>query len=714
MHITRGREYLANFPNFKLVGREHDLERISSILVRQLSNSLLLTGPTGVGVSSIVLGLQAIKELPNTPFDIIVKKLFWLNTDSLFSSGDGNKINSEFQNMLKKLTHTPDSILIIDDAFTFIEAAHNTGNAHFLNLINSADKLRNFQTIMEVRDEQLNSVLKWNPTISEAYTLYDVKEPSGNDLTRIVNSVAEDLAVYHQIAIDPSAVEEAISLTSKYRDSLGLGGAQPQRAISLLDRALASYRLFTHEHHPKILELAEHLANEKDENQRIELQKQLEVLKKDWENLKAEISRIYQYQRDAENLRFKLQDEMAAIQEEEKKNAYPESSAVKTFAQLTANGFDSPEVTKIKEKIRQLDKEIASNSEQHIQLIALANKDLLLTRTEVILEFSEVSGIPSNKLDENEIEILINLEANLLSRIFGQDDVVKHVANAIKVAKVDAMEESGPAVSYLFLGPSGVGKTEMAKALSQYVFGDEKALIRFDMSEYMEKHAVAKLIGAPPGYEGFEAGGILTNSVRKKPIGIYLFDEIEKAHPDVFNIFLQILSDGRLTDNIGRTVDFSDIIIIMTSNIGQSYYLDQSLSDEEANALATEELNRTYRSELLNRFNGRENILHFKRLQHSVIEKIIRREITKLNNAYRSRGLEIEMQDACISRFGKDHYDIVRGARGLPGYIKANIRPVIVNHILNNPDEKGKFCAVYNMEKQNFEISYIKASDSCQ
>ena len=708
MHLLRGSEYLAKFPNFSLVGREHDLERIFSILIRKSSNSLLLSGPAGVGTSALTLGLQAAKEIPGTPFDIIVKKLFWLDTDSLFSCGDSHRINDDFQRMLKRLDQTPESVLIIKDAFNFIEAAHNTGNSHFINAINSVDKSSAFQVILEARDEQLTAVYKWNSAIPELYTLYDVREPAGAELTRIVGSVAGQLAAYHAIPIDPSAIEEAIHLTSKYRDSFGLGGAQPQRSISLLDRALASYRQFTHKHHPKIAELETRIAGAGNDAPRAELQSELARWKQDWESLKAEISKTYKYQHDGESLRFALQDELAAIEAEEKACPPPESSAVKTFAQLTANGFDSPRVAKIKEKIRQVDTEIAANVAQHKKLVAVANKDLLLTRAEVITEFSKISGIPATKLDENEIENLINLEGNLLSRIFGQDEAVRHVANSIKVSKVDTMEESGPAVSYLLLGPSGVGKTEMAKAIAQYVVGDEKALVRFDMSEYMEKHAVAKLIGAPPGYEGFEAGGILTNSVRKKPVGVYLFDEIEKAHPDVFNIFLQILSDGRLTDNIGRTVDFSEIIIIMTSNIGQAYYLDPKLTDEEAKELATEELNRTYRSELLNRFNGRENILHFKRLPLAVIERIIQREIRKLNDSYRARGLAIEMSDSCITNFCKDHYDVVRGARGLPGYIKANMRPIMVNYILGNPGEQGTFQAGYNTERKNFEVAFVK------
>ncbi|MWN31877.1 AAA domain-containing protein [Gilliamella sp. Pra-s65] len=708
MLLVRGREYLAQYPNFTLVGREHDLERISSILIRKSSNSLLLTGPAGVGVSMLTLGLQAIKSSPDTPFDLIVKKLFWLNCDALFSSGDSAKINNEFQSILKKLKQTPESVLIITDTANFLEGAHNTGNAHFINALNNADKSSNFQVILEVRDDKLSSVLKASTKMPELYTLYDVKEPVGDDLKAIVSVVAKDLSEHHKIQITEDAIDEAIHLTSKYRDSLGLGGAQPQRAISLLDRALASYRQLTHKQHPKIVELMDKIAKSTNEVEQQDLQQQLEQWQKDWQELKSEINKTYQYQRDAETLRFQLQDEITQLQEEEDNSNNSQPTTIKTFAQFTAGGFDSPAVAKLKEKIRQIDTEIAQNNNQHQKLVMLANKDLRLNRQEVITEFSKVSGIPANKLDENEVENLINLEANLLSRIFGQDSIVKHVANSVKVAKVDELEESGPAMSYLFLGPSGVGKTEMAKALAKYVYGDEKSLVRFDMSEYMEKHAVAKLIGAPPGYEGFEAGGILTNSVRAKPVGIYLFDEIEKAHPDVFNIFLQILSDGRLTDNVGRTVDFSDIMIIMTSNIGQPYYLDPNLTDEEARGLATNELNNTYRSELLNRFNGRENILHFKRLPMEVIEQIICREINKLNQAYQHRGFTIEISDSSISAFCHDHYDLIRGARGLPGYIKTNIRPFIVNHILQNPNDKGIFSAVYNQQTHSFDMTFCK------
>lgn len=281
MYLVRGREYLAQHPNFSLVGREHDLERISSILIRQSSNSLLLTGPAGVGVSALTLGLQAAKNSPDTPFDLIVKKLFWLNSDALFSSGDSTKINNEFQNILKKLLQTPESVLIITDTANFLEAAHNTGNAHFINALNNADKSGNFQVILEVRDDKLSSVLKASTKMPELYTLYDVKEPTGSDLKAIVTVVAKELSEHHQIEVDDNAIDEAIHLTSKYRDSLGLGGAQPQRAISLLDRALASYRQLTHKQHPKIAELMAKIAKSTDETERQTLQQQLNQWQQD-------------------------------------------------------------------------------------------------------------------------------------------------------------------------------------------------------------------------------------------------------------------------------------------------------------------------------------------------------------------------------------------------------------------------------------------------
>lgn len=705
-HLIQGSEYIKRFKDFKLVGRDNDLERISSILMRKSSNSMIVVGSPGVGISALILGLQASKEDKNTPFDIKNKRLFWLDTDSLFSSGDSNLINDDFHKILKRLEETPDSILVIENTFNFLEASRSSGNSHFINALNSVDRKSRVQIIMEVRDDNLTSVLKWHTDIGEHYTLYDVKEPTGELLKEIVTSVAENLSDFHKIAISEDAITEAIALTSKYRDSLGLGGAQPLRTISLLDRAFSTYRQSAHQKHPIITELEKAIEGETDSIKLQELTSSLKDNEIQWNILKANIESSYRSQRDAEDLRHEYVEQIDVIQkrnDEMKKN----SEHAQEFSKKFGDGFESSEITELRAKIREVDSIREKSLNELNGFIAKANHGLCLDKKEVLKEFSKISGISADKLDADEMESLRNLETNLLSRIFGQDEVVKHVANSIKVAKIDTMEESGPAASYLMLGASGVGKTEIAKALAQYVVGDENSLVRFDMSEYMEKHAVAKLIGAPPGYEGFEAGGILTNMVRKKPVGIYLFDEIEKAHPDVFNVFLQILSDGRLTDNIGRTVDFSETIIVMTSNIGQKYYLDDKLTDEEAKGFATVELDETYRSELLNRFNGRENILHFKRLPKNIIEKIIKREISKLNKSYEVRNIVLEISDETVTEFVDAHYDPKRGARGLPGYIKANLRPIIVNHILNNPNQTGTFNVSFDKEKLTFVVGFV-------
>lgn len=260
------------------------------------------------------------------------------------------------------------------------------------------------------------------------------------------------------------------------------------------------------------------------------------------------------------------------------------------------------------------------------------------------------------------------------------------------------------------MGPSGVGKTEVAKRIAQALLGDPKALTRFDMSEYMERHAVAKLIGAPPGYEGFEAGGILTNAMRSNRNRVLLFDEIEKAHEDVFNLFLQILDDGRLSDNVGRVAEFSDAIIIMTTNIGQPHLLNMDLSFEQANELAKQDLDEKYRPEFLNRFNGRQNIVSFNRLEHDSIERIIRREVSDLDRAYQSHGVRIQLPDADLSAFVKDRYDARVGARGLPGYINAELEPKIVNRLLEG-HASGTFEVSYDLPSRAFQLTLNEVSN---
>ena len=711
--LIRGSEFLARYANFKLIGRENDLARISAILMRKKANSLLLVGPGGVGCTALCLGLQACKNDPNAPFDIVSKRLFWLDTDKLFSCGDGAEINKKFQRALDTLWKTPDSILIIEDTRDFIEAARNSGNSHFINALSLAVKNDKTQVIMEVRDADLEQVLKWHSDLKEAYTLYDVKEPVGELLEQIVSGIAGGLEKHHGIRITKEAIHAAVELTCKHRSD-EIGRAQPERAVTLLDRALASYRLNAHRKHPRLAELEARLNRSTSTFEQQNLYQEIQAFTADWAAKQEQIKRLYKVQRDGEMAVINLEEELENTQQAEKERREAGHTEVAPSrpnfaAMLTGGGFDSEAVASIKTRITQFQKEIAVHKEQYEALAAQINSELELTKTIVLEEFSAVSGIPASKLNEDDLATLRQLDTTMKNRIYGQDRAVNHVTNAVRIAKVGRRNKDKPLASFMFLGPSGVGKTEIAKALTEALTGDEKTLTRFDMSEYMEKHAVAKLIGAPPGYEGFEAGGILTNAARRNPARIYLFDEIEKAHPDVFNIFLQILSDGRLTDNVGRVCTFDESIIIMTTNIGQPHFLNQDLTFEQAEELAKQELEGTYRSEFLNRFAGRQNILCFDRLHHDSIVKIIRREVSDLARTYADSGVKLVFTDEELDKFCRAQYDPKLGARGLPGFIQTYLEPQIVNTILENPGMSGTFNVEYDMEIRNFKVALTGA-----
>jgi ATP-dependent Clp protease ATP-binding subunit ClpB len=718
-HLIRGDDYLARHPDFKLVGREAELKKLSSILIRSKANSVLLVGPGGVGCTALCMGLQASKKDPDAPFDIVNKRIFWLDTDGLFSSGDATRINDSFQKIMNRLYRTPESILIIEDMRDFIEAARNVGSLHFINALTLAIKSNKTQMILEARDEDLDVVLKAHSDLRELFTLIDLQEPAGEPLLHIVEDSTRHLQAFHKIRIAADAVKAAIELTSKYRTrDGGMNRAQPERSVALLDRALSTYRLGAHRKPPGFDQAEAARTKAKTETEIAAADGTLRQLLEGWEAKQAEIKRLYKLQRDGETAIIELEEQvekqLAAEQERtqvatvgagaQPAGEAPTTGRIARFAKLaTGAGLESDVVREMRGRIGQFQTEIAKNRAAFDALTTELNNQLELTRDIVLKEFSDISGISVTKLNENEREKLRNLETDLKKRIFGQDHVIQHLANAVKTARVGRRNQDKPQASFMFLGPSGVGKTEIAKALAESLLDDEKALTRFDMSEYMEKHAVSRLIGAPPGYEGFEAGGILTNAMRKNPLRVLLFDEIEKAHPDVFNVFLQILSDGRLTDNVGRTVSFSESIIIMTTNLGQPHFLNAELSKDEAVAAALDEVAKTYRSEFLNRFAGRQNIICFNTLDLASIEKIVRREFDSIDRTYSHDGIRITVPEADLKAFCKGHYDPAIGARGLPGFIQANIEPLIVNRILDSA-QRGTLGLSYDEASRKFEL----------
>jgi len=601
---------------------------------------------------------------------------------------------------------------------------------------------------METRDEDLEAVLRCHSDMKERYTVLDIREPEPEVLRVIVQAAAEvQLRSHHRIRISQEAIDTAIDVTSKYRvHDLGLSRAQPERSITLLDRALTSYRLEAHGADPKMIELrekqkevearlaesgdlAEAGGNDSDglESQLADLRAEIQQLETVWNARQDEIKRLYQEMRDGEEAIRGLEDELELqLLAEERRNLEAAESAedpdsggaeknapfVSFASRAAAGGLDSEAVSKIKSRMADFQQEVDRNRKTFETLAASINNQLELRKEHILAEFSSISDIPVSKLTQDERAKLLHLDANLMRRVFGQEEAVTMLANQVRVARAGLQSPNKPQASFMFLGPSGVGKTELAKALTAELY-DERALLRFDMSEYMEKHAVAKLIGAPPGYEGYEAGGILTNEMRRNPRRIILFDEIEKAHADIFNVFLQILDDARLTDNRGLTVSFRDSVILMTTNIGTRHFL--SVEDfDEAKGRALEDLDEQYRPEFLARFNGKRNIVCFRPLDLPIIEKIAARDLAELNRMVKESlpDIDIQMPPEALAAMCRDHYRPITGARGITGYIEGVIKPELATTVLFNPESAGTILIDYHEETQSIVVHPPRATDA--
>lgn len=717
-YLVRGAEYLAAHPGFTLVGRDKELKTLGGILMQNSAHSVLLVGKGGVGCTALCLGLQESKSDPEAAFDVISKRFYWLDSDGLFASSKRDELTSGFSRMLKTLTRSPESVLIIEDTKDFVEAARNSGVSNFINALMREIRLGRVRAILEARDEDLEVVLSCHSDMRQLFTMLDLPEPVGGELEKIISVASKRLVEHHGIALLDNAIETAIDLTSKYRvNDLSLNRAQPERSLNLLDRALTSYRQRMHTSPPELTALIEQHAaaiSKHDENEKNKLSNEIERVKEKWKHTRNEIRSLQQNQLDGEELIITLEEDLLKLQEEEKKKR----ESAKQFAndrlqeennfsaRLDRGGFESEAVTKIRQAIRKAEQSVRENIQKCNDLQAEINKDLQLESKDVLSEFSRLSGIPAEKLNQNERDKLLILEDSLNARVFGQGHVVQKLAEAVRVARAGLKSPGKPQAAFMFLGPSGVGKTELAKALAATLKDDERALLRFDMSEYMEKHASAKLIGAPPGYEGYEAGGTLTNAMRRNPHVVILFDEIEKAHPDVFNIFLQVLDDGRLTDNRGLTVSFSEAIILMTTNIGQNNFLKMELPFDEAVALTMSELDTVYRPEFLNRFNGRQNIVCFNRLDLQVIERIAQREIEVLNSRVKSsnKSLSVSMAPATIKAICQDKYNPVNGARGIAGYFTSHVYPAVAEILIRDPERSGVIHVSYDIDSGTCSI----------
>ncbi len=743
-YLIRGSDYLAQNPDFKLVGRDTELKEVSNVLMRKDANNLLLNGLAGVGVSSVVLGLQASKDDTSTPFDIISKRFYWLDTDALFSSGDGAKINEAFQKTLATLKRAPDTVLVIEDTRGFLDGCRNNGVTNLVNALMRELRSPDLQAIFQTRDSDLSEVLKAHSDLRDEFTLMEIKEPTKPVLAEIAVEGAKQLEKYHGIKINAEAVTSATELTNKYFIK-ELESAQPNRTFMLLEGALTALRHKAHTNPIELDTLKERAANidatlagkpttaefagkSKGELEALKVETAAEIadVSSTWEERQKKLRALYKDQRDGEEgirdidaeLEKERQKQEAASKQLEADKAAGKESAAETSSRglafkINKGGFDNSNERALKEKRGQWQTLVDANRKEFQALTAEVDAKVELKAEHVLAEFSRLSGVPVSRLGQDETTKLLNLESTLKKRVFGQDDPVQAVAKSVRRGRTGMKKANKPIGSFLFLGPSGVGKTELAKALAETLFGDETSLKTYNMSEYQEKHSVSTLIGAPPGYEGYADGGLLTNNMRRQPYVVNVFDEIEKGHKDVYDLFLQILDEGKLNDRRGLTASFANSINVMTSNIGAEFFLRDDLTFDQAKAEAMKVLwnpdkengGSGYRPEFLNRFTG---IFCFNRLGQPEIMMIADKTFKEINGWIADKGLTVDMDPKQKADMCQNEYVPRGGARSIMKFIENNITSDISDEILRNPEDSGTLKVSYDKDTRNTKIELIK------
>ena len=685
-----------------VIGRDDEIRNVIRILSRKTKNNPVLIGEPGVGKTAIAEGLAQRIVRGDVPGTLKDKTIFSLDMGSLVA---GAKYRGEFEERLKAVLNEVKKseghiILFIDELHTIVGAGKTDGAMDAGNLLKPMLARGELHCIGATTLNEYRQYIEKDPALERRFQTVMVGEPTVEDTIAILRGLKERYEVYHGVKIQDSALIAAATLSNRYITDRFL----PDKAIDLVDEACAMIRteidsmpteldviqrkIIQHEIEEAALKKEddklskEHLAEIQKEL--AEMREQFNSMKARWDNEKNAIGKVQKLRADIEQLNADI--------ERAQENYDLNKAAELKYGRL-------PELKK------QLEEEEAKAEQAEGKHTLLRDK---VTDEEIARIIERWTGIPVARLMEGEREKLLHLEDTLHKRVIGQDEAVKRVSEAILRSRAGIQDPNRPIGSFLFLGPTGVGKTELAKTLAATLFDDEKNLIRIDMSEYMEKYSVSRLIGAPPGYVGYEEGGQLTEAVRRKPYSVVLFDEVEKAHPDVFNVLLQVLDDGRITDSQGRTVDFKNTIIILTSNLGSSVLLDGIGADgeirEDAKQQVHELLRRSFRPEFLNRLD---EIVFYKPLTKENITGIIDLLIQALSKRLEDKQLSVELTDAAKQYVIDNGYDPVYGARPLKRFLQRNVETLLGRTIIAGDVSEGTKLVV---DYQNGELTVTPVS----
>ena len=656
-----------------VIGREKEINQVIEILLRRKKNNPVLVGDPGVGKTAIVEGLAQRIANKEVPPELQDKEIWSIDMTSLLA---GTKYRGEFEERMKELLEEVKQkgniIMFIDEIHTVVGAGAAEGAINAANIMKPALARGEIRVIGATTVDEYRKYIEKDPALERRFQPVFVEEPTEEQTIEILKGLRPKLEQYHKVKISDEAIEAAVKLTKRYVTFRRL----PDKAIDALDQAAARKKLKVIGTPPEVQEIERKIKALEEEiieaNLKGDYEKeaQLKIQKAQLEKEKQELlSKLGGVDTKIRELKKKIEELDEKIKEAAEKGDYEREAELKI------------EKVKLEKELKALEQE--------------KSKELVVTWDDVAEVVSEWTGIPVSRLREEEMEKLLRLEDELHKRVIDQDHAVKAVAESIRRARAGLKDPKRPIASFLFLGPTGVGKTELSKALAELLFGEEDALIRLDMSEFKEEHSIAKLIGAPPGYVGYEEGGKLTEAVRRKPYSVILLDEIEKAHPRVLDLFLQVLDDGRLTDSHGRTVDFRNTVIIMTSNIGSQYLLNIPVdADEEtlnkefekAKEKVLEELKLYLRPEFINRID---EIIVFKPLTMRELSKIIDLLISYVNRRLAERNIKIELTEEAKKELVRRGYDPAFGARPLKRTIQKYIETPLADKIIRGEVKEG-------------------------